>query len=401
MAEGQIPQRRNSIFGSLRRSMKNTNEKKYEGRWGDCSSQQLQALEDLKKLVPDRPARYDDVRLLRFLRARAFDVEKAKSLLEEDIAWRKKEGIDDIKETFLNEEKAKEFLAYYPRAQHGFSKDGLPVFFERFGVLDAKGIMASYPLRTLLRSHLYGMELREQALEELSKKEGKPRDEGIYIIFDLIELGWKHFYMPAINVVMESLKIDDLHYPELIKKLIIINAPSIFSVFWRLIKPMMDPRTVEKTEIYGNNFLSYLEKDIDLESFPRVFGGKCTCEKDVCIEGGGPIIETPDVNFKEVTVGARDVYTETVHISKHGATLAWEFSTVSYNIQFGIVYENGENVEESVPLQKVESHESSQSGSLTCKKGKYHIKWDNTHSMLRAKTLKFQIHVQDPAEEKN
>lgn len=56
------------------------------------------------------------------------------------------------------------------------------------------------------------------------------------------------------------------------------------------------------------------------------------------------LLKRPDVNFKEVTVGARDVYTETVHISKHGATLAWEFSTVSYNIQFGIVYENGENV---------------------------------------------------------
>jgi ABC-type glycerol-3-phosphate transport system permease component len=40
-----------------------------------------------------------------------------------------------------------------------------------------------------------------------------------------------------------------LHYPEVLRKMYIINAPSIFGLFWKIIKPMMDPVTAAKVVI--------------------------------------------------------------------------------------------------------------------------------------------------------
>jgi hypothetical protein len=43
---------------------------------------------------------YTDYALVRFLRARDWDLERASAMLETDIAWRAKTDIDNIFETF-------------------------------------------------------------------------------------------------------------------------------------------------------------------------------------------------------------------------------------------------------------------------------------------------------------
>lgn len=44
--------------------------------------------------------RYDEPRLLRFLRARSFAVDLAAIMIQEDIKWRKEQQIDNILESF-------------------------------------------------------------------------------------------------------------------------------------------------------------------------------------------------------------------------------------------------------------------------------------------------------------
>lgn len=66
---------------------------------------------------------------------------------------------------------------------------------------------------------------------------------------DLQGLGWKQFYQPALNIFKERSKINREHYPEILQKTIVINAPYIFNMFWAIIKPVLDQRTLNKVFI--------------------------------------------------------------------------------------------------------------------------------------------------------
>ncbi|KIJ26775.1 hypothetical protein M422DRAFT_272117 [Sphaerobolus stellatus SS14] len=70
------------------------------GRLGNLSVPQQHALEKFKKELQDEgswvPDRHDDATLLRFLRARKFDLVKAKEMFAACEKWRQEFGVDDI-----------------------------------------------------------------------------------------------------------------------------------------------------------------------------------------------------------------------------------------------------------------------------------------------------------------
>jgi hypothetical protein len=51
------------------------------------------------------------------------------------------------------------------------------------------------------------------------------------------------------DYIKQSLAIDNDHYPELLRRMYIVNAPGYFSFFWKIIKPMFDPTTAEKVRL--------------------------------------------------------------------------------------------------------------------------------------------------------
>ena len=70
------------------------------GRLGNLTPEQLEILEQFRKELTDEkrlvPERHDDATLLRFLRARKFDLAKAKEMFIAAEQWRKDFGVDDI-----------------------------------------------------------------------------------------------------------------------------------------------------------------------------------------------------------------------------------------------------------------------------------------------------------------
>ena len=67
---------------------------------GDMSDEQQKTLEDFKKYLNESQAAnhpmYDDYYLLRFLRARKFDMEKTKLMFKNFIDWRKENDVDNV-----------------------------------------------------------------------------------------------------------------------------------------------------------------------------------------------------------------------------------------------------------------------------------------------------------------
>ena len=67
---------------------------------GDMNEGQERALEEFKRYlkennIADHP-QYDDYYLLRFLRARKFDMEKTKLMFNNFIEWRRENDVDNI-----------------------------------------------------------------------------------------------------------------------------------------------------------------------------------------------------------------------------------------------------------------------------------------------------------------
>lgn len=78
------------------------------GFMGDMSEEQERALEQFRKYikennVTDHP-QYDDYYLLRFLRARKFEMDKTILMFNNFIEWRKENSVDTILDTFNFEE---------------------------------------------------------------------------------------------------------------------------------------------------------------------------------------------------------------------------------------------------------------------------------------------------------
>jgi len=102
-------------------SVTNPNYRPLPGRLGNLTVIQLHILEKFKKELKEEghfvEERMDDAMLLRFLRARKFDIIKAKEMLLDCEKWRVEFGVEDIVKNF-NFKELEVVNKYYPQYYH-------------------------------------------------------------------------------------------------------------------------------------------------------------------------------------------------------------------------------------------------------------------------------------------
>lgn len=77
------------------------------------------------------------------------------------------------------------------------------------------------------------------------------------------------------NYVKGMVSIDSAHYPETLGKMLIINAPTVFSMGYALVAPFLDDRTKNKIEIISDHEASLrrLRELVDPALLPTEYGG--------------------------------------------------------------------------------------------------------------------------------
>jgi len=99
-------------------------------------------LEEVKeKLKGALTSNYSDTRLLNFLRFKDYDVDKAAEMIMADNQWRKEIGADEMMNTFPKTERGKIACEYWPNRVHGTDRYGLPVVYDKVGVVDVRSLM--------------------------------------------------------------------------------------------------------------------------------------------------------------------------------------------------------------------------------------------------------------------
>lgn len=191
--------------------------------------------------------------LSRYLKARKGNVAEAKTMLEETLKWRKAFGVGNIhtkgymkvieKETFTG----KTYVG-------GYCRDGHALLYMR----PRRENSSEYDGN--LKHVVYNL---ERCVESM-KHANVPTSEGkLKLIIDFA--GYSTLNSPPMKTSRDTLSIIQNQYPERLFKAYIVRAPWIFSAFWTMISPFIDPVTYRKIQfVKGSpeeigNFLSSAE----------------------------------------------------------------------------------------------------------------------------------------------
>ncbi|XP_050735827.1 SEC14-like protein 1 isoform X4 [Eriocheir sinensis] len=243
---------------------------------GDLTPLQESRLIQLKKWVAElqKGKVPSDNCLLRFLRARDFNIEKAREMLSHSLIWRKKNQVDKMMSEYQVPQVVQE---YFPGGWHHQDKECRPLYLLRLGQMDVKGLVKSVGEEGLLKHTLHICEEGLRLTEEATSTYGRPITTWTLLV-DLEGLNMRHLWRPGIRTLLKIIEIVEANYPETMSCVLIIRAPRVFPILWTLVSTFIDDNTRSKFLFYGGNdyqgsggLVDYMPK----ENIPHFLGGEC------------------------------------------------------------------------------------------------------------------------------
>ena len=158
------------------------------GRLDYLTPEQMSILEQFKIILNAHGAfhqeKHDDHLLLRFLRARKFDLNEAVKMWMTKEQWIKEFQVDSILSSFTFP-KWKQTMEYYPRFYHNVDKFGRPIYIEQIGALNVKKLLEVADIDTMILQFVYEYEKLLKYRFEACSIAAKTHIEQTCSIYDL------------------------------------------------------------------------------------------------------------------------------------------------------------------------------------------------------------------------
>ncbi|KAJ2681999.1 phosphatidylinositol transfer protein csr1, partial [Coemansia spiralis] len=175
---------------------------------------------------------HPDVLLLRFLRARKWDLDRAYRMAIAAVKWRIQEGVEEI--IWYGDVRNDASLMWKGVSYaHGKDRLGQPVVWSGSCLHHQKD--QSYP--QLKRYLIWMMETLRQLL--------RTPIERVCLIMDLTDHSNANMDWPFVKTFIKFL---EAYYPECLGICIVYNGPWWFSGVWKLISPLLDPVVASKVQ---------------------------------------------------------------------------------------------------------------------------------------------------------
>eukprot|EP00118_Oscarella_pearsei_P006755 m.31147 g.31147 ORF g.31147 m.31147 type:complete len:379 (+) comp31454_c0_seq9:71-1207(+) len=370
---------------------------------------QTDALQKFRQRVSDVVSSADDDELLRWLRARNFDLNKSETMLRNHIAMRTKYDLDHI----LDWNPPEVIRLYQPGRFFGEDKDGHPVFYDCSGGIDMKGLMKSAHEKDITKVIFRNGERTRNILKAQSEKHGK-KIATVTVVMDLEGLSFqRHFWKRGLDLYLELIKLTESNYPEQLKACYVVKGPRVLALLYGLCRPFIAEETKKKVHFLGKDWKDVLRKVISMDQLPQYYGGQAVGEDNdlacgICLGGTVPekyfLADAGHVgkesnDCRRISLSAGKRLDVDVEVELPGSILWWEYRTEQNDIGFGLIYKShdSESRQEVVPVEKKECHLVPEEGHFLCEKaGIYALRFDNSHSWIKSKKLHFYYEIQLP-----
>ncbi|CAN0316300.1 unnamed protein product [Lampetra fluviatilis] len=291
-----------------------------------------------------------DEHILRFLRARDFNVDKAKEMLCQSLSWRKQYQVDYLLETWGL---PPALADYYAGGWHYQDRDGRPLYILRLGQMDTKGLVKAMGEESLLRHVLSINEEGLRRCEENTNNSGHPISSWTCLV-DLEGLNMRHLWRPGVKALLRVIEVVEANYPETLGRLLIVRAPRVFPVLWTLVSPFINDNTRHKFLIYGGNdyqgpggLVDYIDKDV----IPDFLGGDCLCDvpegglvpKSLYRTGddaehGDDIRLWTDTIYQSACVQKGAPHEVVIDIPEASSVITWDFDVIKGDVAFNLYH---------------------------------------------------------------
>ncbi|TRY92066.1 hypothetical protein DNTS_017522 [Danionella cerebrum] len=386
------------------------------GRVGDLNQKQAQALAEFQVNLSDvwnQLSNQSDHYLLRWLRARRFNVPKAEAMLRKHLEFRKHMRVESILDDWTPPEVLQRFVS---GGMCGYDREGSPVWYDIIGPLDPKGLLLSASKQDCLKAKIRDAELLRLECESQSLKLGK-HIESITIIYDCEGLGLKHLWKPAVEMYGQILTMYEENYPESLKRVLLIKAPKLFPIAYNLIKHFLREETRQKIQVLGYQLpavyggtrtdpdgnplcTSMVSRSTSADHFILQSFTLPSTLPQLCYGGVVPrsfyVRASVKVDYDHVvTVGRGSLLQREYEVLFPNCLLRWQFSSEGSDIGFGLFLKNRgitEEMKEILRTERYNAHLVPEDGSYNCQEpGVYVVTFDNSYSLIHSKKISFSI----------
>ena len=259
----------------------NSTDANASGFYNQINQSQFNALQTWKQQLTSQNVlpnldNYDDLFLLRFLRARKFDLEKTMEMFKKYLKWRIDMKVDELL-TSYELENLFEIKKVYPHGYHRTDKIGRPVYIERYNQTDVKALFKITTEDKMVKYYIKQYERQIKFIFPACSAVVKKPVEQSCTILDADGIGITSIFGPIKGFIKLASDIGQDYYPEMLGKMTIVNTGFFFRAVWTMVKGFIDPKTQAKIGLFGSNFKNELLQLVDEDKLPEFFHGKCTC----------------------------------------------------------------------------------------------------------------------------